>query len=218
MFLKILVAIAAMLNSGGTPGPADPAAAETVLTPPENCREWTDGVTACSRIGTGPISCATDEREGFPRGDVACLRTTSRPPIGLPPPPNCQSYWFRDQHCERKRGGQPACRPILGAEPQPTVCFSYHTGRPFDGTRVQAMVHPWCEEWSDGSQVCNGDGTACRGAKKQWAPFVCQRWNVPDTCKKWTDGTAVWSRETGRIPLYPGFRIFSHHKFVRCME
>jgi hypothetical protein len=166
---------------------ADAALARFDRNNPE-CQLWTNWQRMCSRTGQGGATfCMADPDRAVRPSQPFCISKTGEERAR----PDLQSL-SATQRVSLGRFCSPAAaaRGPTGAKVE--EC-GFVRSRPFNGYRLAARLHPWCDEWSDAitrEPVCSADGSGglpqCDALAKQH--FVsehglsCSKPNVPGWC------------------------------------
>jgi hypothetical protein len=123
-----------------------------------NCQLWTNWQKMCSRTGPdGDVLCRTDPGRPVSPSAPFCISETgegrSRPAPG--------SLSSAQQRSLRR-----FCAPeqaSVGPTGSPSEDCGFTRSRPFNGYRLAARLHPWCERWHDalnGEAICSSAGQA----------------------------------------------------------
>jgi hypothetical protein len=181
----------------------DPAAADRALIAfgeaHPHCLIWTNWQKLCSRTGVdGAIHCTADPDRAVEPSEPFCAGAAA---------PHASSSFRGNfdraresslRFCESRWPGSEAEAVNEG---ETTLCNTFAGGRPFNGRRIAAMRHPWCQVWSDaltGDLVCSehgGNGTpSCSG-------LAARHYEHPHllSCSEWVDAVPC-SRPVGGTP------------------
>lgn len=202
-----LVVLSGCLNSdkavSGMGGAASDARALLTAFDKSNpaCQLWTNWETMCSRTGPqGETICVADPNRPVAPSAPFCAEPFSANPavIGYD-----AAFLNQDQTASVLR----FCDQVVNTEmPFMTgdervmipirICRKFQADRPFNGYRVAARRHVWCDEWSDAASenvVCSeleeGDGEAQRcdslasSGYEHPSRLYCSSWNLPHWCQ-----------------------------------
>lgn len=206
------IPIEAQAASTSVPGNGTPSAADEVLARFDRdhpqCELWTNWSRMCSRTGAGGAAyCTADPGMPVPPSEPFCVSDSesqrSRPqPASLTPSQNDSMQRF--------------CSPDAAAR-GPTGLLAeecgFVRGRPFNGYRLAARLHPWCEQWNEA--VTNVP--LCRTGGKRGLPdcapeavkgvesargFYCARPALPSWCDD-AAGFGIQAENAGRKIILP---------------
>lgn len=182
------------------------------------CLLWTDWQRLCSRTG--------------PQATLRCVRDAARPVAASQPfcaaapgPGNdayAANFSALRQTSTRFCAVQVADANEARQEGEPDLCDSYKPGRPFNGRRLAAMRHPWCETWADAetqSPVCSesvkGNARSCKALAsvgyEHERLLVCTAWRPDTPCRRPFAGASPRDREglvIGGVPDPNGSPVF----------
>lgn len=159
------------------------------------CQLWTDWRLMCSRSGdeAGETVCVTDPgRQVEPSAPFCTDSYLGYDAANLNAAQTQSVLRFcevvADMEIPEVRDGERIMTPIK-------LCQKFQKDRPFNGRRVAARLHPWCDEWSDSenrSVVCtvpsgeSGRTSSCNAlAAEGYAHntrLYCSKWKLPDWC------------------------------------
>jgi len=158
------------------------------------CQLWTNWQKMCSRSG--------------PNGETVCVTDPDRPVAPSEPFCTAPQSAGRSPSSAQVRSFARFCRadPLSPPESPFHLCQG-GDDRPFNGTRVAARLHPWCDLWADDQSnlVCQSGaldiGNVPRCDTVMHAPaaprskLYCVKRNVPGWCRQ--------AQLLGNGPEYP---------------
>lgn len=137
--------------SAGALDPARPADRQMLAFGGANtdCPLWTNWQKLCSRTGpNGRPHCSTDSHAVAEPSAPFCARQLNVT--------NQEERASSERYCTQ--------RDLLnGVTP---ICVRHEPSRPFNGRRIGALIHSWCQTWSDAlsrEPVCTTGGDSRRG-------------------------------------------------------
>jgi hypothetical protein len=158
------------------------------------CPLWTNWERLCSRTGSGGgIHCNVDTSRRVSPSEPFCVTAS----------PSQSASAFASNFSSARVSSTRFCRQIRDASEtqeaissgEPTLCASYAPDRPFNGRRIAAVRHRWCEAWSDaidGRLVCSegavGTTPSCsRLASRRYEHehlLTCSAWRSSLPCRR----------------------------------
>lgn len=157
------------------------------------CRLWTDWQSMCSRSGPGgALRCSSDPGRPVEPSEPFCV--AARGSEAVPYVANFQALRESSLRFCAARIEDAGEAERTG---EPELCEAYSPDRPFNGRRVAAIRHPWCEAWSDsvdGRAICaeapGGKSSASSCASLADAnyehenPLLCTEWRSDVPCER----------------------------------
>ncbi len=175
------------------------------------CSIWTNWRQMCSRTGPrGEPWCARDPDRVVEPSEPFCV-VANTPDAGNPVLTSSQRV-SSGRFCVREEPSYAKRRPTDPEGPL-RVCTRYDPERPFNGRRVAARLHPWCEAWGEvktGKPVCTarGSGRVPRCGDLAAAGAVvpnglyCSAWRRPKWCG--SAGSGAEHEERGKHQIWLG--------------
>lgn len=149
------------------------------------CEVWTDWRSLCSRTGpAGAVTCRRDMQRPVARSAPFCVAEAGRPP-GIN-----RSTLTRTEKLSSDR----FCMISHKVDNHESLQCAYEKSRPFNGYRLSAMLHPWCQGWArsdTGAQICQDSGNNPRIRKcndpsmekfESNVPLYCNIVSLPPWC------------------------------------
>jgi hypothetical protein len=161
-----------------------------------HCQLWTNWHKVCSRTGAhGATTCFTDPDRPVAPSEPFCTAADS-PSSETVTPAQIASY-SRFCHYQAAPGIEPF-RICAGPEAEE---------RPFNGRRIAARLHPWCEIWADERMrpVCQS-GNVAGLHLRQCGPLARQGFEAPTRLQCVRRSVPSWCEEAGLLgngPEYP---------------
>jgi hypothetical protein len=163
------------------------------------CRLWTDWRRLCSRTGpAGAMRCNEDRARTVAPSRPFCVAAR-----GVERLPYAANFGRSRQSSLR------FCAVPIEEEGEalrtgePELCEAYAPDRPFNGRRIAALRHPWCETWADattGREICSERPEGADAAPSCTAratqdyeherALICVRWKSDVPCRTPIGGVA----------------------------
>lgn len=175
----------------------EPAAAETLLKAfgraNPQCQFWSDWRMTCARTGPGgSTACREDPERAVTPSQPFCMVENGGDRAWENDSAQRASV---DRFCSAHNVETTRTDPASGITTTDRACSRFEPTRPFNGRRIGARRHPWCQEWSDADTlrpVCSERTGPRRGAPSCAAlaqrryqhrgALYCSRWLAPSWC------------------------------------
>lgn len=156
------------------------------------CDLWTNWQKICSRTGPdGSTHCQADPERRVRPSTPFCVYRDGDVDYHFLDGPEAGSA---ERYCRNRMQVSVSSGRAAGDVRSAIRCVGYSRQRPFNGHRLAARLHPWCQEWSDTyteRPVCSvtaprasGRNCATLAARRYQhpRPLYCSRWVNPSSC------------------------------------